>query len=177
MASVYSATSPDYPPQYHDPRFVIEYPAGVMYYSYSGYWPEVIDRRKFFYSSASNSELVFDETATKKDEQHYGMYSFVDATWIFPEEGIDTEYCFGKHAWYVEISLIQFWPWFDATTAINESVGGDAFYLQQWGPFENGVQMPYEPIYNSTDEHYPIFGGGALGADSKQFHSVFTGWA
>lgn len=181
MSWTYSAVTAAYhAPVYGDSRFSIEYPAGIFYDSFSGTWPEVIDHRKLYYASAKNSALVFDATATKKDTQIYRNYHFSPLpVWVYPPDGIDTADCFGKHAWYVEISLEQFWPWFDSLVALNESYHGDAFYLQQWGPFEDHVPMPYEPIYNTTDPHYPIFSStdGLPSADNRQFRSVFTGWA
>ena len=176
-----SGMTDDYTPQYPDLRFAIEYPEGHTYYNYSGYWNEVSDNRKLYYASAKNSDLVFDETATLTQTQSYLNFPFAVSGhpgWSFPSVGIDPELCFGKHAWYVEISLIEFWPWFDSLVALNESFGGDAFYFQQWGPFENGVGMPYQPIYNTTDNHYPVFDSAEwLYAANLQFHSVFTGWA
>lgn len=169
-----------YHPTYHDPQFSIEYPEGLFYASYSGQWIENQDRRKLYYASAKNSDLVFDEIATVVGEKRYvNPHFFPSAQWDFPAKGIDTALCFGKHAWYVEISLTEFWPWFDFLVALNESYHGDAFYLQQWGPFEDHAIMPYAPIYNTTDARYPIFSStdGLPAADNRQFHAVFTGWA
>lgn len=180
MSMTSSGVSTAYLPQYDDPRFSIEYPAGFKYYSYEGQWPEIRDQRKLYYASAQNSEKVFDESATLTGEKHYiNPFFFPSSQWLFPADGIATEQCFGKHAWYVEISQIEFWPWFDSLVALNESSGGDAFYLQQWGPFEDHVSMPYEPIYNATDETYPVISSvdNLSAAPSQQFHSVFTGWA
>lgn len=178
-----SAVSSAYPPQYSDPRFAIEHPAnsGIVYYSYSGVWAELRDRRRFYFSSAKNSELVFDKTATCRGPQLYRNYHFTPVpVWPYPADGIDTEACFGKHAWYVEISQEYFWPWFDRIVALNESYQGDAMYLQQWGPFEDHIPMPEEPIFNATDSHYPVFSstdGLFPSAMQRQFTSIFVGWA
>lgn len=171
-------------PSYPDLRFAIEYPEGQTYYSYSGNWIETSDNRKFYYASAHNSDLVFNETATLTGEKWYYNIPFAisdpNARFLYPPAGIDLEECFGKHAWYVEINQLDFWPWFDNVVAFNESMGGDAFYLQQWGPFEDQVHMPLAPIYNTTDDRYPVFestDGLMTSAAKRQFNSVFTGWA
>lgn len=152
------------------------------YRFYGGLWSVIEDHRRLYFASAHHSKLVFDETATQTTAKpfstilHWPTYLF----YTDPPFGIETSLCFGKHEWYVIIDLIEFWPWFDALVAINESFNGDAIYLQQWGPFMDGVQMPYEPIYNTTDNHYPIFSSTdefTPTAEMRQFHAVFVGWA
>ena len=180
-----SGMTSEYVPQYCDLRFAMEYPAGHIYYNYSGYWSEISDNRKLYYASDKGSDLVFDETATKISQQSYSNFPFAyggdpNAHWVFPPAGIDTGYCFGKHEWYVIIDMLEFFPWFDNLVALNSSTGGDIFYLQQWGPFVDRVQMPFEPTYNATDPNYPIFlstDGLMPNAGIRQFDSIFVGWA
>ncbi len=168
------------PPQYPDMRFYLPYFGDTGSWTYSAHWAQVRDRRKFYYASSRSSELAFDETANVTSIKDYQSPMGIEFHWTFPQEGIETHYCFGKHEWYVEISQLWYWPWFDYLTPLLQSYLGDAFYLQQWGPFEDHEIMPHEPIYATTDEQYPVISstdGILIDAGIRQFDSVFTGWA
>ncbi len=172
-----SPSIPEYP-EYNNPDIQINY-YGSIHRSYSGSWAEREDQRKLFYVSSCNSELLFDETAHNKDQQVYQVYAFIDQ-FIYPAFGIDLDSCFGKHNWYVVNDTIEFHPWFDPFVGLIESYHGDAVTLQQWGPFEDGVAMPYQPIFHVTDNRYPLFDtteDNGTYTMSRQFHSTFIGWA
>ncbi len=162
-------------PTYNDVRFQQDAGGGQIYRAYEGNWDEEFDTKKLYYASAGNSELTFNETAIHTGAKRYAVTAFAPPYVDYPAEGITPSDCFGEHKWEVEISPVEFYPWFDAMVALNESYRCIALTLKQWGLFENGVLMTYRPMYNVTDDTLPLIDWDTW--QEQMFASVFVGWA
>lgn len=165
-------------PDFADPEHIIPWEQEELsgYNSgYNGQWVEVEAQVKFYYVSAHQSGLMFDETATWKQEQTFDDFEGVK---FYPEIGIDpwVGHVFGKHEWYVVLDALDYFPWFVIPTHLLESANGDAYTLQQWGEFNNGVPMIHAPIYDVTDNELPLFNGTDR-VEDKTMNAVFVGWA